>query len=169
MFRVKYFQYMNVYDNKGKYLGFIKDIAINYHKSRVIGFKLSSKGIFSKERYILSEDIIAMNEKVIDTKSIKDKFLCFSDIKSLDIIDSSGGIVGVLEDLIIDLGDYSIKGIVANPGILIKMMRGKEIILITETILGDYSIAYFGDRNKVKLVSLSTKELGEHNDEKTVD
>lgn len=110
-----------------------------------------------------------MNEKVIVTKSIKDKFLCFSDIKSLDIIDSSGGIVGVLEDLIIDLGDYSIKGIVANPGILIKMMRGKEIILITETILGDYSIAYFGDRNKVKLVSLSTKELGEHNDEKTVD
>lgn len=169
MFRVKYFQYMNVYDNKGKYLGFIKDIAIDYHKSIVIGFKLSLKGVFLKERYILVEDIVAMNEKAIVTKCVKDKFLCFSDIKSLDIVSLSGDIVGVLEDLIIDLKDYSIKAIVVNPGILTKIMKGKEIILINETILGDYSIAYFGDRNKVKLVSLSTKELGEHNDEKIMD
>lgn len=169
MFRVKYFQYMNVYDNKGKYLGFIKDIAIDYHKSIVIGFKLSLKGVFSKERYILVEDIVAMNEKAIVTKCVKDKFLCFSDIKSLDIVSLSGDIVGVLEDLIIDPKDYSIKAIVVNPGILTKIMKGKEIILINETILGDYSIAYFGDRNKVKLVSLSTKELGEHNDEKIMD
>lgn len=169
MFRVKYFQYMNVYDNKGKYLGFIKDIAIDYHKSIVLGFKLSIKGVFSKERYILVKDIVAMNEKAIVTKSVKDKFLCFSDIKSLDIIDSSGGIVGVLEDLIIDLRDYSIKAIVVNPGILAKITRGKEIILIKETILGDYSIAYLGDRNKVKLISLSAKELGDHSDEKVMD
>lgn len=166
MYRSKYFEYMNVYNNEGKYIGFIKDIALNYHKAMVIGFKISSNSLFSKDKYILTKDIIAINEKVIVKDFIKGDYLCFKDIKSMDIIDEYGSIIGVVEDFIMDIKDYSIKGIIVNPGIINRILKGKEIILTKETILGNESISYCGHRSKTKLISLAYNGLGDEVSEK---
>ena len=159
MFRTKEFQYMRVETPKGKYLGFVKDIALDYNNKKIIGFRISTFSIFSKEIYVLREDIICINERIIASKVVKDRYPCFSDIKFFDVTTTKGCILGVLEDMIIDIIDFSIKGLVISLGFINKVIKGKEIILIEDSILGDYSILY-NPRENLKLFSIPHKIIG---------
>ncbi|WP_027634105.1 PRC-barrel domain-containing protein [Clostridium hydrogeniformans] len=159
MFRTKEFQYMKVETPKGKYLGFVKDIAIDYNNKTVIGFKISTPSIFSKEMYVLREDIICINERIIASRIVNSKYLCFNDIKFLDVITTRGCILGILEEVIIDPMDFSIKALVISLGFINKIIKGKELILIKDTILGDHNILY-NPRENIKLFSIPHKIIG---------
>lgn len=53
MFRSRHFYYMNVLDIKGRRIGFIKDLLIDFNRSSVIGFAVSSNSILKKKnKYI---------------------------------------------------------------------------------------------------------------------
>lgn len=159
MLRTKEFQYMKVENKHGKYLGFVKDIAINYNSKNVIGFKISTFSLFSKDTYVLKEDIVCMNEKLIVEKTIKEDLLCFNDIKFLDVITCKGCMLGVLEDLIIDIKTFTIKAIIVGTGIINKMVNGKEVLLINNTILGEFNVLYYPNSN-IRCFSLPHKLIG---------
>ncbi|NRV36354.1 uncharacterized protein YrrD [Clostridium beijerinckii] len=63
----------------------------------------------------------------------------------MEVIDTLGNVKGVLEDIIIDIQDYSIKAIVISSGLVDKMIKGKQIILLNRCILGEEYILYTGN------------------------
>lgn len=144
MFKTRDFYFKKVYDLKGKKIGIIEDIYIDFYLGKIMGFKVSSSILFSKNNYIDMEEIIDIGEDVIINSIRSGKGLAFKELKYMEIIDKSSNIKGVLEDIIIDERDYSIKAIVMSSGLIDKMIKGKEIILIDKCILGEKYILYTG-------------------------
>jgi len=125
MFKTRDFYFKKVYDIKGKKIGIIEDLYIDFYLGKVVGFKVSNSILFSKKNYVDMQDII--------------------DIKYMEIIDTLSNIKGVLEDIVIDIQDYSIKAIVISSGLIDKMIKGKQIILLNRCILGEKYILYTGN------------------------
>ena len=81
------------------------------------------------------------------------KGLTFNNIKFMDVVDNKNIMKGVLEDLIIDKGTFTIKGIIMSSGVIDTMFKGKEIILLSGCILCDNFILYKG-KEYIKLKTL---------------
>lgn len=135
---------MKVYDANGKYLGSINDIVINFYESKVEGFTYSNMSLFSKKNFIDIKNILSLEDLIVVSKVDVCKGLTFNSIKYMDIVDNNNIMKGVIEDLIIDKKDYSIKGIVMSSGVIDTMFRGKEIILPKGCILCEKFMLYKG-------------------------
>ncbi len=144
MFKTRDFFFKNVYNIKGKKIGIIEDLYIDFHLGKIIGFKVSNSSLFSKNDYVDMEDVIDIGEDMIINLIRRGNGLTFKEIKYMEIIDTLGNVKGVLEDLIIDIKDYSIKAIVMTSGLVDKMIKGKQIVLLSKCILGEKYILYTG-------------------------
>jgi len=145
MFKTRDFYFKKVYNIKGKKVGIIEDLYIDFFLGKVVGFKVSNSSFFSKNNYIDMQDIIDIGEDVIIDSMRKGTGLTFKELKYMEIIDKLSNVKGVLEDIIIDIRDYSIKAIVISSGLIDKMIKGKQIILLNRCILGGEYILYTGD------------------------
>lgn len=145
MFKTRDFYFKKVYNIKGKKIGIIEDIYIDFYLGKVVGFKVSSSILFSKNNYIDMEEIIDIGEDVIINSIGKGTGLAFKELKYMEVIDKLSNVKGVLEDIIIDIKDYSIKAIVISSGLIDKMIKGKQIILLNKCILGEKYILYTGN------------------------
>lgn len=145
MFKTRDFYLKSVYNINGKKIGLVDDIYIDFYLAKVKGFKISNKSLFSKNNYIAMENIIEIGEDIIVNDTEKGIGLSFKEIKDMEIIDTSNNLKGIVEDLIIDINDYSIKGIIVTSGIIDKMIKGKEVILLNKCILGEKYILYIGN------------------------
>ena len=87
----------------------------------------------------------------------KKEGLSFKSIKDIDIKDKNNVMRGVLEDLIIEKKDLSIKGLIMSSGIFDRMVKGKEILLLKKCVLGEDFILYYGG-DGVRLQSLPRKK-----------
>ena len=145
MFKTRDFYFKKVYDIKGKKIGIIEDLYIDFYLGKVVGFKVSNSILFSKKNYVDMQDIIDIGEDVIINSIRKGEGLTFKEIKYMEIIDTLSNIKGVLEDIVIDIQDYSIKAIVISSGLIDKMIKGKQIILLNRCILGEKYILYTGN------------------------
>lgn len=145
MFKTRDFYLKKVYSVEGKKIGVIEDLYIDFYYGKVIGFEVSNHALFSKKNYVSIEEIIDIADDMIISSINRGTGLKFKEIKDMDIIDTLGNVKGVLEDLIIDTQDYSIKGVVITSGLVDKMIKGKEIILINRCILGEKYILYTGN------------------------
>lgn len=148
---------MKVMNIKGDVIGFVKDIMIDYAEGKVMGFKISCNKIFSKDCNILVKDVIYMNENIIVEKTSKEEFLSFKDLRHMDILDKEGNIIGILEDILINPSDFSIKAIIVCPGFIYKLFGSKNIILIKDTILGDENILCVSDFDNMSFRSMPRK------------
>ena len=142
MFKTRDFYFKKVYDIKGKRIGIIEDLYIDFYLGKVVGFKVSNSILFSKKNYLDMQDIIDIGEEVIVNSIRQGEGLTFKEIKYMEVIDTLSNVKGVLEDIIIDIQDYSIKAIVISSGLIDKMIKGKQIILINRCILGEEYILY---------------------------
>lgn len=145
MFKTRDFYFKNVYSITGKKIGIIEDLYIDFYLGKIVGFKVSNSMLFSKKNYVDIQDIIDIGEEVIINCIRKGDGLTFKEIKYMEIIDTLSNIKGVLEDIIIDIQDYSIKAIVISSGLIDKMIKGKQIILLNRCILGEKYILYTGN------------------------
>lgn len=145
MFKTRDFYLKKVYSVEGKKIGVIEDLYIDFYLGKVIGFDVSNSTLFSKKNYVDMTEIIDIGEDMVISNIRKGNGLKFKQIKNIEIIDTLGNVKGVLEDLIIDKQDYSIKGIVITSGLIDKMIKGKEIILLNKCILGEKYILYTGN------------------------
>jgi uncharacterized protein YrrD len=155
----KDFYLLKVYDTKGKYIGTVEDIYINFYEEKVEGFSISNFFKFSKKNFVKKEDIISM-EEVIIARDLSFKIgIPFKSIKDMDIKDKKNVMKGVLEELIIEKEDFSIKGLTMSSGIFDKMFKGKEILLLKNCILGEDFILYKGSQEvSLKSMPRSKKE-----------
>ena len=145
MFKTRDFLFKKVYNIKGKKIGIIEDLYIDFHLGKVLGFKISNSMLFSRNNYVDMQEIIDIGEDVIVNVIKKGEGLTFKEIKYMEVIDTRGNVKGVLEDVIIDIMDYSIKAIVMSSGLVDKMIKGKQIILLNKCILGEKYILYNGN------------------------
>lgn len=153
MYRLKNFIAMKVLDNGGKSLGNIGDIALNFEEDVVEGFSIDGSTLFhGKRRIAYTKDIIYYGENMVVSKLNEAKSLTFNEIKSMEVIDICGNIIGVVEDFIFD-DQFKIKGIMICPGILKKFYEGKRILLTDEVIFGEKQVLFHG-RNKLSLMTL---------------
>lgn len=157
MLKTKDFYLLRVYDIRGKYLGVIDDIYIDFNEGIIKGFLLSNYLLFSKKNFIKVKDIISIEDVMIIRELNKKEGIAFKSIKDIEVKDKNNIIRGVLEDLIIDKKDLSIKGLIISSGIFDRIIKGKEIFLLKECILGEDFILYFGS-NEVKFQSMPRKK-----------
>lgn len=157
MIKTKDFYLLKVYDIRGKYLGVVGDTYIDFYNGEVTGFLISNYMLFSKKNFANIKDIISI-EEVIVVKSLTEKIgIPFRCIKDIDIKDKNNIMKGVLEELIIEKKDFSIKGLIVSSGIFDRMIKGKEILLLKNCILGEDFILYYSSE-EVRLKSLPRKE-----------
>ncbi|MGG7176090.1 PRC-barrel domain-containing protein [Clostridium paraputrificum] len=145
MYRSKDFYLKGVYDSRGKKLGIVKDIYIDFYKGEVKGIKVANYALLSKKSYVCIEAIINIDEDIIVESLIEGEGLKLSEVMGLEVIDKLGNTRGVVEDILIDEENYQIKGLIVSSGIIEKMIRGKEVILINRSILGENYILYLGE------------------------
>lgn len=145
MFKTRDFYLKKVYNVSGKKIGVIEDLYIDFYMGKVMAFDVSNHNLFSKKNYVDMTDVVDIGEDMIISNIRDGTGLTFKQIKNMEIIDTSSNVKGVLEDLIIDRHDYSIKGIVITSGLIDKMIKGKEIILLNKCILGEKYILYTGN------------------------
>ncbi|MGL5151089.1 MAG: PRC-barrel domain-containing protein [Clostridium sp.] len=145
MLRSKDFYLKAVFNEKGKRLGVVEDLYIDFHNGKVLGFEVSSYSFFSKRNYIDIKDVIVFDDEII-TKDIKvNGGLRLNEIKGMDIIDRRSNMKGVVEDIVIDKNSYDIKGLIMSAGIIERILRGKDILLLNECVLCENYILYYGN------------------------
>ncbi|SHE89660.1 PRC-barrel domain-containing protein [Clostridium fallax] len=157
MHRVNDFHMIRVLNVKGEKIGEIKDVEIDYFKEIITGFKISSKG-FSKKNFIDAKDILSINKVIIAKEAKKHEGLNFEKIKDMEVLNKNGVIIGIVEDLLIDIENFKIKGLIISSGLINKFLKGKEVLLLGETILGEKSILYFGN-SKINLAAMPHRVL----------
>ncbi|NRV36353.1 sporulation protein YlmC with PRC-barrel domain [Clostridium beijerinckii] len=77
MFKTRDFYFKKVYNIKGKKIGIIEDLYIDFFWGKIVGFKVSNSHLFSKNNYIDMEDVIDIGEDVIieNIKKVRDLHL----------------------------------------------------------------------------------------------
>lgn len=150
MFKSKNILWKKVYDTNGKKIGMVKDIFIDIHKGNIEGIDISNFYSFRKKNNVSSKNILSIEEAItIKKESMQCSGMRFSKIKDMEVRDLNGGIKGNVEDLLIDEVDFSIKGLIVSPGILEKLIHGKEIILLNKARIKQDYILYTEDSNVV--------------------
>jgi uncharacterized protein YrrD len=149
----------------GKRIGFIKDIIIDFNLKRVVGFKISSKSIFSKNESVLREDIVAFDKYMVVKYSTKSSGLMFKQLKNMEVVDCESNIVGMFEDLIID-ELLEIKAILISLGTVRNILEGKKVVLVKDIIVGEESILLIKNKDKFNFISSAHNFIGVDTNEK---
>jgi len=137
----------SIYDLNGKKIGTSKEIFIDFNKGMVLGLEINTLGF--KNNYVDINDIIQIDKDILIRKVSEVRGLRFTEIKNMEVKDKCGNSKGVIEDLLIDDDNYNIKGLIVNSGIFDTLIKGKEVILINNSILGEEYILYLGEPNIV--------------------
>lgn len=165
MYRSKDFVLMDAIDINGKKVGFIRDVLVNFNKGFVIGFSITPSRMFKRCLSVLREDILTFHYNMIVKKTGEEELLKLSDFKGMDVIDYKGHVLGMVEDIIFDINNFKIKGIVVSTGFIRNLIHGKKIFLIKDLILGDKSILYFGDSKRICFTTIPHELLKVNNDD----
>lgn len=149
MYRIKDFFYKTVYDIRGKKIGSVRDIFIDFYKGKVKGLSIGGELLKSKKNYIPINEVVNIDDDILVESCVRGEGLKISEIIGMEVIGIYGTIRGVMEDVLISEDDYSIKGIIISAGIIDKLIYGREVILINKSILGEDCILYLGDPNVI--------------------
>jgi uncharacterized protein YrrD len=150
---------MDIKNVCGIKMGFIKDILVDFNLNKVIGFKISSRGISSKNVSVFKEDIIAFDKYMIVKQSVKDSGLTFREMKNLEVVDLDGNVIGMLEDIMMD-ESLKIKAMLISLGFVRNIIEGKKLLLIRDIIIGDKNILVTKRNDKMSFISSPHEFLG---------
>lgn len=157
MFRIKDFILMDVIDIKGKKIGFIKDVIIDFNKGEVKGFVVSPYSLLRRNISVLKQNIVSFNKAMVINGWSKEKFLLFSNIKNIEVKNRHGDIIGIMEDILFHEFTFKINGIIVSSGFIKNFMTGKRVLLINDIILGEESILNYKDYTKLDFIRLPHK------------
>lgn len=165
MYKSKDFILMDVVNIEGKKVGVIKDILIDFNKGFIIGFSILPINIFKKNLCVLKENIITFNSNMVVKDTTEEEKFKFSNLKGMDVINSKGDVIGMVEDVIFNNNDFKIKGVVISTGFIRNLIYGKKVYLINQLILGEENILYFKEKNNICINSMPHKLLDVYKNE----
>lgn len=164
MYRSKNFILMNVEDSKGKRLGVVKDLLLDFRDLKLTGFILSSYSVFSKDIVINIEDVITFNDFMIISRIGEKRGVPLSKVKNLDTIDICGNTVGIVEDFLFSVETLKIEALVLSTGIIKNFLYGKRIILPKDFIIGNNSVIYYPKDKNIIMIS-KIHNIGKEDDD----
>lgn len=156
--KIRDYIYMDVVDINGKRLGYIKDILINFHEKKVIGFDITPYKLFGKNFNVMKEDVLYFNKYMVVKKISKEKCLKFEDINKMYVIDRNSNILGVVKDLIFDEDEMNIQGVIIATNILNLFLK-RQVLLAKNLILGEKNLFYMSTEEKINLECIPNKFL----------
>ena len=130
MYRIRDLIGLKVFDSNGKKVGVVCDLAIDYFNGKVMGFIITKK-LFSKRDYVDLTNVISLSDTIMTEGVHVHRGLKFSEIKNFDLINKDGHMIGII----------------VVSGLIDKFKNGKRVIQLKETILGEESILFFGNKN----------------------
>lgn len=142
MYRMRNFIFIKVVGSSGKNLGFVGDIILDFNSRLIKGFTVVSNNILKKDTNVYIQDTLSIEPILIASKLSSIDGLKFNDIRSMDVVDDCGDIIGRIEDIIFYERDFSIKAFVISQGLIYDIFYGRKIIPIQNLILGDKNILY---------------------------
>lgn len=171
VYRSKDFILMDVIDVNGKRLGYINDLLIDFNKRKVIGFNISTSSFFKKDLNVMNENIVSYNSAMVITEAVKGMFLQLKNIKGMDVRDKKGSIVGMVEDILFEEENFSIKALIISTGFITNFISGKKIVLINQLVLGEENLLYNWQNEHLNFSSIPHKlfmeeDLDERNKKK---
>lgn len=137
MYRSKDFYMKTIYNAKGKKLGSIKDIYVNLDKKIIDGFEVSNYSFLGKKNFLNTKDINYFEKDKVVGELSKGNGVKFSFFRNIDVVDCTGRLKGVVDDIIVDEESYEIKGIAISPGIIEKVLKGKDIVLPRNIVVNE--------------------------------
>lgn len=149
MLRSKDLYFKNIYDTKGKKIGLSKEIYLDFYKGKITGVGLNRTSLLSNKNFVDINDIINIDDEIVVQKAKKGNGLKFSEIKDMEVLDQQGNYRGSVDDVLIEEDTYEIKGLVISSGFIDNMIKGREIILMNKSILGEDFIVYLGTSSVV--------------------
>ena len=153
LYRIKDFICKDVQDVKGKRIGTIKDIVLDISQNKVIGFEVSATS-FTNDCFIVPiESVLYFDKSFIIEKNNISKRVEFHSIKSLDIVDIFGNMIGVLEDVLLDTKNLKIKGFISSMGFIKSYIYGKSILLSKDLLFGEECILFTPKNKTYSMIS----------------
>jgi sporulation protein YlmC with PRC-barrel domain len=143
--------YMNVMNIQGKKIGYIKDLLVDFNKGEVIGFKINPYRLLCKDFNVLKENIIYYKSQLVINNIVKDKYLEFSTIMNIHVIDKCSNILGLVSEVIFDDDDFKIKGLVVKDYNIFNMFKSRSVLLKSDLIIGDEYILYTAENTNIIL------------------
>ncbi|WP_461204513.1 PRC-barrel domain-containing protein [Clostridium sp. DL1XJH146] len=145
--------FKSVINMEGKEIGFVKDVAIDFHNRKIIGLITVSSSILKKNIFIAIENIVSFNKVILIDGYDNKSSLKISDIKGLQIFDCDGKVLGIINDVIFETNTFCINYIVLSKGFLLNIFSGKVIINVNDVIEGDYNFI-IKNNSKIQFSSL---------------
>ncbi|MCI1994438.1 MAG: PRC-barrel domain-containing protein [Clostridium luticellarii] len=150
LYRIMDFIFKGVMNISGKQLGFISDIIVDFNARKINGFVITSNNIFKKPLNVNIKDVVNYTSVMVVTEVNREKYLQFKEIKNMNVVDKSGELIGVVEDILFDREKFSIKAVIISTGFMNNFIKGKKILLIDDLILGDRNLLYRGKNQNIK-------------------
>lgn len=153
------FIFKDVIDLSGNSLGFISDIILNFNNKKIDGFVITPNNIFKKALNVHIDDVVNFTSVIIVTAVSRGEYLQFEHIKNMNVVDKKGDLIGVVEDMLFDKKEFSIKAVILSIGFINNFISGKKILLVDDLILGDKNLLYRGKNQNLKFFNSAHKLL----------
>ncbi|WP_369703405.1 PRC-barrel domain-containing protein [Clostridium moutaii] len=153
------FIFKDVIDLSGNSLGFISDIILNFNNKKIDGFVITPNNIFKKVLNVHINDVVNFTSVIIVTAVSRGEYLQFEHIKNMNVVDKKGDLIGVVEDMLFDKKEFSIKAVILSIGFINNFISGKKILLVDDLILGDKNLLYRGKNPNLKFFNSAHKLL----------
>jgi uncharacterized protein YrrD len=142
LYRIRNFIFTEVVSLNGKNLGFVGDIIIDFNRKLVKGFNVISNSILKKDINVYIKDILSLKPTIIVTKFNREHELKFNDIRSVDVVDKCGKIIGHLEDIVFYENSFNIRAFILSRGLIYDIRFGRRILPAKSLMLGEKNILY---------------------------
>lgn len=143
--------YMDVINIQGKKIGYIKDLLVDFNKGEVIGFKINPYKLFCKDFNVLRENIVYHKSQLVINNMVKEKYLEFSTIMNMHVVDKYSNMLGLISEVIFDDDNFNIKGFAVKDYNIFTMFKKRNVLLRGDLILGDEYILYTTDNTNITL------------------
>ncbi|SHJ44664.1 Uncharacterized protein YrrD, contains PRC-barrel domain [Hathewaya proteolytica DSM 3090] len=134
-------------DRQGRKMGTVEDLLLDVKHGLVCGFKIRESSMRRRYTSLHLRDILYIGNTMIADRFSSENFFCFEGLRTMEIINLSGDILGSVESILFCREDFKIKGFLVSEGLLRNYIKGKRIILLSHLIIGENNILYTGDNN----------------------
>ncbi|MFL0249956.1 PRC-barrel domain-containing protein [Clostridium neuense] len=145
----------NVYSIRGKRIGIVEDLLVNFNTGTIEGFRINKGSILSRSICISKDSVICVASKlIVKEEEYNGNFVEFKNIKGMEAVNIKGVILGSIEEIIFDEMNLAIKGIIISKGIFDNMISGKKVILQGDYIMGKSSLLCLSKQEKFNFVRI---------------
>ncbi len=143
--------YMDVMNIHGKKIGYVKDLLVDFNKGQIVGFNINPYRLLCKDFNVVKENIIYYKSQLVVNNIVKDKYLQFSTIMNMHVVDKFSNILGLVSEIIFDDETFEIKGIVVKDYNIFSIFKNRSVLLKLDLIIGEEYILYTGENSNVTL------------------